>query len=230
MRVGSARHDSTESDSVVLWTPGGVLVPRSFTHAREDDRRVRPCPRLRATSPRMDVDTAATPSASSTPRPARPGASRPVRPASTPPRHFRADDGGAADADRRRRSRPSSESRSDDPSRRSCVRARASGSAQVRRVRSRALAACFGVLSPHVVDHPWLLRAVRAPHGHRHVDELRRGPRPRARLLLEASLVGRRAGHLTHSPLLAPFYPWAVLAQAGTGFTTSRLRTCRTRG
>ena len=72
-----------------------------------------------------------------------------------------------------------------------------------------ALAACFGLLSPQVVEHPLAPSPLRPAHRHRHVDELRRRPRLRPRILLRQQMDQRRRGTPHPHPLLVPFWPWA---------------------
>ena len=72
-----------------------------------------------------------------------------------------------------------------------------------------ALAACFGVISPHVVDHPWLLPLYAPLTGTVMWMNFVVGHDCGHGSFSKSSVVNGVVGHLTHSPLLVPFYPWA---------------------
>ena len=72
-----------------------------------------------------------------------------------------------------------------------------------------ALAACFGVLSPLVVDHPWLLPLYAPLTGTVMWMNFVIGHDCGHGSFSDSKLVNAVVGHVTHAPLLVPFWPWA---------------------
>ena len=167
-------------------------------------------PRLRATSPRMDATRRGSLRVVDAAAPARPGASKTRSVPRQLPRAISAPTTnlGTADAAAAAGPVPSlRELRRSIP--KECFEPDLGESLKYAAYDLAALAACFGVLSPHVVDHPWLLPLYAPLTGTVMWMNFVVGHDCGHGSFSKSSLVNGVVGHLTHSPLLVPFYPWA---------------------